>query len=64
MLKFNKGDKVYIIEGPNPEMFCPNQDLVGELVTIDEESGCPNFYWLEEFPGIWPAGCLLKAEEQ
>lgn len=62
-MKFNKGDKVYIIDNPNPR-FCPNPDRVGELVTIDEESQVPNFYYLEEFPGLWPAGSLLKVEEQ
>lgn len=62
MYKFNKGDKAYIIEGPNL-MFCPNPDRIGELVTIDCESGCPNFYLLEEFPGLWPAAFLVKAED-
>lgn len=58
-MKFNKGDKVYIIEGPNM-MFCPNPDRIGELVTIEGESPIPHFYHLEEFPGIWPASFLCK----
>ena len=62
-MKFNKGDKVYIIENQNPA-FCPNPYRIGELATIDEESPIPNFYFLEEFPGLWPAGSLLKTEEE
>jgi hypothetical protein len=62
MYKFNRGEKAYIIENSNPA-FCPNPDRIGELVTIDEESKMPNFYYLEEFPGLWPAGCLVKAED-
>lgn len=52
-MKFNKGDKVYIIDNPNP-LFCPNPDRVGELATIDEESQVPNFYHLEEFRDSGP----------
>lgn len=62
-MKFNKGDKVYIIEGPNPDLFCPNPSRIGEEATIEGPAGIPNFYHLEEFPGLWPASFLLKEEQ-
>ena len=60
-MKFNKGDKVYVIEGPDIR-FCPNPDRIGEEATIQAPSAIPNFYHLEEFPGLWPASFLLKEE--
>lgn len=60
-MAFNKGDKVYIIE-PSNINFCPNPDRIGEEATIEGPSPIPNFYFLEEFPGLWPAGSLLKEE--
>ena len=62
-ITFNKGDRVYIIQGPN-NMFCPNPDRIGETVTIDEPSQVPNFYFLEEFPGLWPAAFLLPVGDE
>lgn len=61
-ITFNKGDRVYIIEGPN-DTFCPNTDYIGETATIDSPSPIPHFYFLEEFPGLWPAAFLLPMPE-
>lgn len=62
-MTFNKGDKVYIIEGSRPD-FCPNPDRIGEMATVEGPSQLPNFYFLEEFPGLWPAAFLLKVEAE
>ena len=61
--KFNPGDKVYIVEGPDLN-YCPNPSRIGEEATIEGQSPIPNFYFLEEFPGLWPAAFLLPITEE